>query len=69
MNLNRTDRRKLKKNIAPLARKIAQLEKQIKNKARVEEAEAEMERIFNSLSMFEMFAIEDYITSKNLLDK
>lgn len=72
MSLNREERRTLKKKIAPLAREIAKLEKQIAEATSTEEKqeyETIMSRIFDKLTMMEMFAIEDYITNKGLLDK
>ena len=44
-------------------------EKNIKNNYKKEESEQEITQIMESLTMVEMFALEDYIVSKNLLDK
>lgn len=68
MSLNREERRLLKKKIAPTAKEIARLEKAIKNGANKEEYEAEIASIMESLTLMEMMAVEDYITSKHLLD-
>lgn len=67
MSMNRADRRQLKKRLAPIAKRIVELEKNIKNNINKEESEAEIEQIMNSLSMIEMMALEDYISSKQLL--
>lgn len=67
MSMNRADRRQLKKRLAPIAKRIVELEKNIKNNINKEESEAEIEKIMNSLSMIEMMALEDYISSKQLL--
>lgn len=71
MSLNREQRRRLKKALAPLARDIATLEKALRELDDPElkkEIEAEIEKIMSQLSVMEMMAIEDYITSKKLLD-
>ena len=71
MSLNREQRRRLKKALAPLARDIATLEKALKEITDPElkkEIEAEIEKIMSQLSVMEMMAIEDYIASKHLLD-
>ena len=67
MSMNRADRRQLKKRLAPIAKRIVELEKNIKNNIHKEASEAEIEKIMNSLSMIEMMALEDYISSKQLL--
>lgn len=67
MSMNRADRRQLKKRLVPIAKRIVELEKNIKNNINKEESEAEIESIMNSLSMIEMMALEDYISSKGLL--
>ena len=67
--MNRQQRRLLKKKLAPIAKRIAELEKNIKNNYKKEESEAEISKIMNVLSMIEMVALEDYITDKHLLDK
>lgn len=66
--MNYKERRQVKKNIAPIAKKVVALEKNISAGINVEESEAEITRIVNSLSMIEMLALEDYIYSKKLLD-
>lgn len=71
MSLNREQRRRLKKALAPLARDIATLEKALKEIDDPElkkEIEAEIDKIMSQLSIMEMMAIEDYIASKKLLD-
>ena len=68
MSMNYKDRRALKKRLAPKAKRIVELENNIRSGINVKESEEEIEQIVNSLSMVEMFAIEDYIYSKNLLD-
>jgi hypothetical protein len=66
--MNREDRRALKKKLAPLARKIATLENQIKEGINVDKNEAEITSIIESLSLMEMMALQDYIESKGLLN-
>lgn len=66
--MNREDRRVLKKKLAPLARKIATLENQIKKGINVDKNEAEITSIIESLSLMEMMALQDYIESKGLLN-
>lgn len=68
MSMNREDRRALKKKLAPLARKIATLENQIKEGINVDKNEAEITSIIESLSLMEMMALQDYIESKGLLN-
>ena len=67
--MNREQRRKLKKRLAPIAKRVAELEKNIKNNYKKEESEQEISSIMSSLSMIEMAALEDYITEKHLLEK
>ena len=70
MSLNREQRRRLKKNIAPIARYIATLEKALKEAKEEDKAiiEKQISDIMENFSVMEMMAIEDYIASKNLLD-
>jgi hypothetical protein len=68
MSMNRDDRRKMKKRLAPIAKRVAFLEKQIKSGLNTEAAEAEISEIMDKLSMIEMMALEDYIVSNHLLD-
>lgn len=68
MSMNRDDRRKMKKRLAPIAKRVALLEKQIKSGLNTEAAEAEISEIMDKLSMIEMMALEDYIVSNHLLD-
>lgn len=58
----------MKKRLAPIAKRIVFLEKQIKKGINKEQYEAEISRIMNRLSLIEMIALEDYIASKDLLD-
>lgn len=58
----------MKKRLAPIARRIAQLEKNIKAGINASAAEEEISTIMESLSIMEMMALEDYIVSKKLLD-
>lgn len=68
MSMNREERREMKKRLAPIARRVAALEKQIKQGINKDAAEAEITEIVGKLTLVEMMALEDYITSKNLLD-
>ena len=68
MSMNREERREMKKRLAPIARRIAALEKQIKQGINKDAAEAEITEIVGKLALVEMMALEDYIASKNLLD-
>jgi hypothetical protein len=67
--MNRNDRRTMKKRLAPIARRIVELEKQAKTGINVEAAQSEIAKIMEELSLVEMMALEDYIYSKKLLDK
>ena len=66
--MSREDRRAMHKRLMPTIKRIVELEKQIKAGINKSEAEDEMSQIIESLSMIEMFAIEDYIYNHNLLD-
>ena len=66
--MNRAERRAMKKRLAPIAKRIVFLEKQIQADINKEQCEAEIEMIMNRLTLVEMIALEDYIASKNLLD-
>ena len=68
MSMNRNDRRAMCKRLKPTIKRIVALEKQIKSGIDKEKAEAEIAEIMEKLTMVEMFAIEDYIYNKNLLD-
>lgn len=68
MSMNREDRRTLNKRLKPTIKRIVELEKNIKAGVDKEASEAEMTAIINSLTMVEMFAIEDYIYNKHLLE-
>lgn len=71
MSLNREQRRRFKKALAPIAQAVATLEKALRELDDPEfkkEIEAEIEKIMSQLSVMEMMAIEDYIASKHLLD-
>lgn len=65
---NRDERRALYKRLQPKIKRIVELEKQIKEGINKDAAEDEMTKIIESCTMIEMFAIEDYIYNKNLLD-
>lgn len=67
MAMNREDRRALKKKLAPLAKEIVALEKQIKSGINTQDAEAQIEELVGKLNLVEMMALEDYIASKELL--
>lgn len=66
--MNRDDRRKLDEKLKPTIKRIVELEKNIKAGIDVEKSEAEISFIMEHLTMIEMFAVEDYIYRKNLLD-
>ena len=68
MSMNRDDRRNMKKRLAPIARRVVALEKQIKSGVNKAAAEAEISEIMEGLTLMEMMALEDYIMSKKLLD-
>ena len=68
MSMNREERRALKKQLAPLARKVASLENQIAQGVNKEANTEEISSIMDSLSLMEMMALEDYIESKGLLN-
>ena len=66
--MNRGQRRALHERLMPKIKRIVELEKQIKANINKETAETEMSELISSCTMIEMFAIEDYIYNKNLLD-
>ena len=66
--MDREQRRAMHKRLLPKIKRIVELEKQIKAGIDKEVAEKEMTQIIESCTMLEMFAIEDYIYNKNLLD-
>lgn len=66
--MNREQRKAMHKRLMPKIKRIVELEKQIKANINKEAAEDEMTKIIESCTMIEMFAIEDYIYNKNLLD-
>ena len=66
--MNREQRKAMHKRLLPKIKRIVELEKQIKAGINKEAAEDEMTQIIESCTMIEMFAIEDYIYNKNLLD-
>ena len=66
--MDREQRRAMHKRLLPKIKRIVELEKQIKAGIDKEVAENEMTQIIESCTMLEMFAIEDYIYNKNLLD-
>ena len=66
--MNREQRKAMHKRLMPKIKRIVELEKQIKTGIDKDAAETEMAQIIESCTMIEMFAIEDYIYNKNLLD-
>ena len=66
--MNRKQRKAMHKRLMPKIKHIVELEKQIQAGIDKEAAETEMTQIIESCTMLEMFAIEDYIYNKNLLD-
>lgn len=66
--MNRDERRALYKKLQPKIKRIVELEKQIKSGIDKEAAENEMTTLIEGLTMVEMFAVEDYIYNKHLLD-
>lgn len=67
-SLNRAQRKAMHKRLKPTIKRIVELEKQIKAGVNKEAAENEISAIMEKLTMVEMFAIEDYIYNKDLLD-
>ena len=66
--MDREQRRAMHKRLLPKIKRIVELEKQIKAGIDKEAAENEITQIIEGCSLLEMFAIEDYIYNKNLLD-
>ena len=66
--MNREQRKAMHRRLMPKIKRIVELEKQIKAGINKAAAEDEMTKIIESCTMIEMFAIEDYIYNKNLLD-
>ena len=66
--MDREQRRAMHKRLLPKIKRIVELEKQIKADINRDAAETEMTQIIESCTMLEMFAIEDYIYNKHLLD-
>lgn len=66
--MNRQQRKAMHKRLLPKIKRIVELEKQIKAGIDKSAAEDEMTQIIESCTMIEMFAIEDYIYKKKLLD-
>ena len=66
--MNRDERRALKKQLAPIARKIAICENQIAQGIDKEKNEAEITALMEPLTLMEMIALQDYIESKGLLN-
>jgi hypothetical protein len=66
--MNRKQRKAMHKRLMPKIKRIVELEKQIQAGIDKDAAETEMTQIIESCTMLEMFAIEDYIYNKNLLD-
>ena len=67
-SLNRAQRKAMHKRLKPIAKRIVELEKQIKSGVNKDAAETEIAAIIEKLTMIEMFALEDYIYKKDLLD-
>lgn len=68
MSMNREERRNLQRRLAPIARRIVELEKKVKAGIDKEESEQKITEIMDNLSMIEIIAIDDYIQSKKLID-
>ena len=68
MSMNRAERRALKKQIAPKAREIAELEKLALDPTQRETCEERISNIMESMTLMEMMALQDYIMSKGLLE-
>jgi hypothetical protein len=66
--MNREQRRQLDKKLKPVAKRIVELEKQIKAGVNREKAEEEISFIMNNLTLIEMYALEEYIYKRNLLN-
>lgn len=66
--VDRKQRRVMIRRLQPKIKRIVELEMQIKNGVDKESAETEMTQIIESCTMVEMFAMEDYIYNKHLLD-
>ena len=66
--MDREQRRAMHKRLMSKIKRIVELEKQIKAGIDKDAAETEMTQIIEGCTMLEMFAIEDYIYNKNLLD-
>lgn len=66
--MNREGRRELEKRLQTKIKRIVELEKQIQSGVNREEAENEMEDIIATCTMNEMFAIEDVIAKRHLLE-
>lgn len=66
--MNRDARRAMYERLKPTIKRIVELEKQIKTGVNKEAAENEMAQIIEGCTMIEMFAVEDYIYNKNLLE-
>ena len=66
--MNRAQRKAMHKRLLPKIKRIVELEKQIKAGINKEAAEDEITQIIEGCTMIEMFAIEDYISKKHLLD-
>ena len=72
MSLNREGRRILKKKVANIAKYIVSLERHLKEEnlplEEKHKIEDEIARVMDSLSLMEMAAVEDIITSKYFVD-
>lgn len=66
--MNRQQCKAMHRRLMPKIKRIVELEKQIKAGVDKDAAETEIAQIIESCTMVEMFAIEDYIYNKKLLD-
>lgn len=67
-SMDRGSRRAMVKRLMPKIKRIVELEKQIKTGDNKSAAEDEMNKLIETLTMVEMFAVEDYIYNHKLLD-
>lgn len=65
--LDRKQRREIENRIRPIAKRIVQLEKQIRSGENKAEAEQQIANLMADLSFVEMLALQHYIETHNLL--
>lgn len=65
--LDREQRREIENRIKPIAKRIVQLEKQIRSGENKTEAEKQISDLMADLSFVEMLALQHYIETHNLL--